>query len=498
MQFKYADEKNRLRKTNFVNLICLVIVSSVMELLYLANILRGTAGWNVKIGFVLVLAGVVSCLVVYLKNPQSNIFYKVELTTFIIAYLVVAVPSTLQMTFFYVIPILVATILYDDYKFYTGSCVVIFLGNIGQIAWAFTHHTSFSDSGAVSEYMIQLIIMIVVLIVAVTVSRNRRLFTEHTGGQIKQEHDRQAGMLENVLDVVEKVKKGTADVDQVMEELQTSMLAMNESFGEIRSSTLSTAESIQEQTERTREIQEAVNTTVDLSKKIVDIAVVSDKAINEGMETMNDMKSQSVIIHNTNAEVAESMEQLQNNTREVKDIASIIFEISSQTNLLALNASIESARAGEAGRGFAVVADQIRELAEQTRSSMESISGIITQLDETANTAAERVRESVAAADRQSQYLEEAVKRFDVLDENIVSLSSHIKSMDGQVHGLRESNNYIVESISQLSATSEEVTASADLAAEVSEQNRERFVETKNLLADVVDTTKKLDVYYEK
>lgn len=324
------------------------------------------------------------------------------------------------------------------------------------------------------------------------------MFTEHTGGQIKQEHDRQAGMLENVLDVVENVKKGTADVDRVMEELQTSMLAMNESFGEIRSSTLSTAESIQEQTERTREIQEAVNTTVDLSKKIVDIAVVSDKAINEGMETMNDMKSQSVIIHNTNVEVAESMEQLQNNTREVKDIASIIFEISSQTNLLALNASIESARAGEAGRGFAVVADQIRELAEQTRSSMESISGIITQLDETANTAAERVRESVAAADRQSQYLEEAVKRFDVLDENIVSLSSHIKSMDGQVHGLRESNNYIVESISQLSATSEEVTASADLAAEVSEQNRERFVETKNLLADVVDTTKKLDVYYEK
>lgn len=495
MNFKFADEKNRLRKTNFVNMVCFVVVIAIMELLYFANILKGNAGINVKIAFVMGIVCFVACMAVYLKNPQSIFFHKLELVLFIATYLTVAISSILQVTFVYIIPIMVVTVLYDDYKFYARCWLVVFAGNIAQAVWAFTHNVTFDDGNAISGFVIQLVVMLILMVASITVCRNRLLFTEHICGQLKQEHDRQTEMVHSVLDVASNVKKGTTDVDEIMGDLQTSMLAMNESFGEIRSSTLATAESIQEQTERTREIQEAVNITVSLSKQIVDIATDSDRAIDEGMETMNHMKDQSVLIRGTNEEVAQAMDQLQKDTKEVKDIAEMIFEISSQTNLLALNASIESARAGEAGRGFAVVADQIRQLAEQTRSSTESIAAIIAQLDETANMAAQRVKESVVAADRQNEYLEKAVNQFELLDDNIVSLSSHIQGMDGQVQGLMESNNSIVENISQLSATSEEVTASADLAAEVSERNKERFVETKNLLAEVVETTKKLDVY---
>ena len=92
----------------------------------------------------------------------------------------------------------------------------------------------------------------------------------------------------------------------------------------------------------------------------------SNESIQENIRVMEELRTQSELITNTNHEVTTAMTKLQNKTKEVEEIAGMILNISSQTNLLALNASIESARAGEAGRGFAVVAEQIRQLAEQS------------------------------------------------------------------------------------------------------------------------------------
>lgn len=65
-----------------------------------------------------------------------------------------------------------------------------------------------------------------------------------------------------------------------------------------------------------------------------------------------------------------------NDSKRVQEIDSLteeILSISSQTNLLALNASIEASRAGEAGKGFAVVADEIRQLADNSRETVDKI-----------------------------------------------------------------------------------------------------------------------------
>ncbi len=101
-------------------------------------------------------------------------------------------------------------------------------------------------------------------------------------------------------------------------------------------------------------------------------------------------------------QVVETMKHINDSSKRIFDIISVIDGIAFQTNILALNAAVEAARAGEQGRGFAVVASEVRSLAGRSAEAAKEIKRLI-------GASVERVEQGTALVDQAGMTMTEVV-----------------------------------------------------------------------------------------
>lgn len=494
-EFQYADKLQQLIRANRFMVMAVTTYFVYVMCLLLVSVLRGerTPGFCGFIAIMMVVALIVMWLV-FLRNKKST---KIK-------YVVVAglAPVSWVITFAYTQDfatiigafVLVCGVLYFDRKFivisgvfYTAVVTSAIItknnqgANLGSMEWI--------------DYMFVISAVVLLLMIICLTTGVAKLFNDHSMGAAVAEQERQKEIMDDVLTVADEVRKGTENAMDIINQLNESSQVVNNAMKDISDSTYSTSANIQTQTTMTQNIQDSLNVTIQSSENMVRVAQQSNELNQQNLVLMSDLKHQSQVIAETNSDVSVAMKALQERTNAVKSIADTIFSISSQTNLLALNASIESARAGEAGRGFAVVADEIRQLAEKTRVETENIARILEELSQNAQQATAAVSRSVEAAGVQDEMIEQVSQSFEEMSNNVNGLIGEIENIDHLLTSLAEANDQIVDNISNLSATTEQVTASSIQATEMTVENLDNAETAKVELSNVLNVSHQLDKY---
>ncbi len=199
-------------------------------------------------------------------------------------------------------------------------------------------------------------------------------------------------------------------------------------------------------------LQETAATTEELAASVKTSAQSSGQAVKMADEAMRVAEAGGGVVRNA----VDAMARIEQSSKRISDISSVIDGIAFQTNLLALNAAVEAARAGDAGRGFAVVASEVRSLAQRSADAAKDINQLISSTTQEIGDGVRLVR---SAGDILGQIVESS--------QRVSTTVSEISAASGeQAHGIDEMSRTVarMDGMTQQNASLAEESASSATA----------------------------------
>jgi methyl-accepting chemotaxis protein len=241
-------------------------------------------------------------------------------------------------------------------------------------------------------------------------------------------------MRDRLARIVSEVRQGTDAIASASGEIASGNL-------DLSSRTEQQASSLEETASSMEELTSTVKQNADNARQANVLAQTASTVAGQGGDVV--------------AQVVQTMGSINDSSKKIVDIITVIDGIAFQTNILALNAAVEAARAGEQGRGFAVVAGEVRTLAQRSAAAAKEIKTLI-------GDSVEKVATGTRLVDKAGSTMHEVVESIQHVTDIMAEISA---ASQEQTSGIEQIN----QAISQMDNVTQQNAGLVEEAAAASE-----------------------------
>ncbi len=466
-----------------VGLICATALSIVSMVQSIMGV-NGTTLMSALIKGTLYLGPMVVCYLIYKQNEANTKLKYCEMVAYIIMYAgIMASPfgRRLSATAFCILMVLY---MYHDIKLIILATIGI--GSINIVALSIRINTVGINKleligEAISHILIIGIFLVLLYMVTKFMSEENDLKIE----EIQKEKETQEVLMHDVLRVAKLLNTNCEKVYDIVEQVSNASESVSNAVGQIAEGAVETANTIDNQLDITRNIQTQVTLT---SKEFTEMKRVFEESkdyFKDGTTLVGALDEKAKVTNEISKATKDVMEEFKEKSKQINEIVEVITTISEQTNLLALNASIESARAGEAGK-----------LAFQSKEATANITTIIKELQTRTEHVVQNVAELSEVAIEQGKLIIDTRKTFDKMIEIIGLLYGKTEGINQKMDVIVVGNNGIVEGIHDISAVSEETTASSEEVTTMAINSTRLSEEASRYVKELLDLGSELEKYF--
>lgn len=464
MQKTYIDLSDRVSaeaSKNKTALVGIIIMDIVLCIAYLVEVFKDSRSVPsyVFLCSACIVPWIIAKIVHKVKKDSVAIRYILGIG-FMVFYAYIMFTSSTDMAFCYVLVVYSILIVYVDFKFSILVGSTAFAINVALLIKQYITEGLSPEQITNAEIMLACIILTCLFAVLSTKKVNQ--ISQANIDRADMEKEQSEILLQTTLGVAATITENIEVAVQETEHLNMSIDATQRSMTNLSNGTNDTMQAIVDQQRNTNEIADHINGVENVTDQIVGELAATEKNLNEGHEMMTALIDQVKVSEESSGIAAREMEGLRENADKMQNIVGLISNVANQTALLSLNASIEAARAGEAGRGFSVVASEISNLAAQTNGATSDINKLIENITNSIKEVTRAVEGLLESNQQQNECVGRTAENFEKIHNSTRIIFEHAEQLKHTVEAASTANMQVVESINNVSAMTQKVTAGAN------------------------------------